>query len=113
MLGTTPDEIIQVITMVALAVVALFMGIKKLSKDWQNGEAESRILNLMHIELERMSQQNTALSTELGRLHTEVINLTQQLQKLTLENQRLQTEVCALTEEISIFKQLSVNQKGN
>jgi peptidoglycan hydrolase CwlO-like protein len=66
----------------------------------------------MHSELERMSEQNTALSTELGRLHNEVINLSQELQKLTFENQRLQTEVCALTEEISIFKRVSMATKG-
>ena len=66
----------------------------------------------MHTELERMSEQNTALSTELGRLHTEVITLSQELRKLTFENQRLQTEVCALTEEISIFKRMSMATKG-
>jgi predicted nuclease with TOPRIM domain len=60
----------------------------------------------MHNELERMSQQNTALSVELGRLHNEVIALNTQLQMLTVENQRLQTEVIALTNEVSSFKQL-------
>lgn len=83
------------------------MGLKKLLKDWRSNDAETSIITLMHAELERVSEQNTALSTELGRLHHEVINLTQELQKLTVENQRLQLEVCALTEEISIFKRIS------
>ena len=84
----------------------------KLLKDWRSTDAETNIINLMHSELERMSEQNTVLSTELGRLHNEVINLSQELQKLTLENQRLQIEVCSLSEEISIFKRLSAVQKG-
>lgn len=112
MLGTNSEEIIQVLTVVSLAVIAVFVGVKKLLKDWRSIDAETSIITLMHIELERMSEQNTALSTELGRLHTEVINLSQELQKLTLENQRLQTEVCALTQEISTFKRMSTTQKG-
>jgi len=113
MLGINSEEIIQVLTMVSLAVIAIFVGIKKLLKDWRSTDAETSIITLMHSELERLSQQNTSLSTELGRLHNEVINLTQELQKLTFENQRLQTEVCALTEEISIFKRMSNTTKGN
>lgn len=113
MLGTNSEEIIQVLTMVSLAIVAVFVGIKKLLIDWRTTDAESSIITLMHTELERMSEQNTALSVELGRLHNEVINLSQELQKLTFENQRLQTEVCALTEEISTFKRMSAAQKGN
>lgn len=112
MLGINSEEIIQVLTVVSLAIIAVFVGIKKLLKDWRSTDAETSIITLMHSELERMSEQNTALSTELGRLHTEVINLSQELQKLTFENQRLQTEVCALTEEISQFKHLSMTKKG-
>lgn len=112
MLGINSEEIIQVLTVVSLAVIAVFVGIKKLLKDWRSTDAETNIINLMHSELERMSEQNTVLSTELGRLHNEVINLSQELQKLTLENQRLQIEVCSLSEEISIFKRLSAVQKG-
>ena len=113
MLGINSEEIIQVLSMVSLAIIAVFMGLKKLLKDWRSNDAETSIITLMHSELERVSEQNTALSTELGRLHHEVINLTQELQKLTVENQRLQLEVCALTEEISIFKRMSTGKGTN
>lgn len=112
MLEISLEQIFQVLTMSSLAIIAVFMGIKKLAKDWRSTDAESSIITLMHSELERMSEQNTALSTELGRLHNEVINLTQELQKLTIENQRLQTEVCTLTEEIGLLKKLSESKKG-
>lgn len=107
MLGTYVNNTIEVLGLVALAILAVFIGIQKLVKDWRSTSAETSIITMMHTELERMSEQNTALSTELGRLHTEVIALNQQLQKLTVENQRLQTEVCALTEQIGTFKRFS------
>jgi len=112
MLGTNSEEIIQVLTAISLAIIAVFVGIKKLLKDWRSTDAETSIITLMHSELERMSTQNTALSNELGRLHTEVINLNQQLQKLTIENQRLHTEICALTEQMAKFKRATNNNGG-
>lgn len=96
-----PDSVIEVLGVLALAVITVFIGIQKLLKDWKSTSAETSIITLMHTELERMSEQNTALSTELGRLHTEIITLNQQLQKLTVENQRLQSEVVALTREVT------------
>ena len=97
----SPDNLIQVLGMVALAVIAVFVGVQKLLKDWQSSSAESSIITLMHTELERMAEQNKSLSLELGRLHNEVINLNHQLQELTVDNQRLQTEVVALTREVA------------
>lgn len=111
MLDST-EQIIQVLGMIAIAVVAAFLGIQQLMKNWKSTQAESNIIQIMHRELERMSDQNTKLSTELGRLHEEVINLNQELQKLTIENQRLQIEVVALTQEVSQFKHLATQQKG-
>lgn len=113
MLGTYANNTIEVLGLVALAILAVFIGIQKLVKDWRSTSAETSIITMMHTELERMSEQNTALSTELGRLHTEVIALNQQLQKLTVENQRLQTEVCALTEQIGTFKRFSDANRGS
>ncbi len=101
MLGTSSEEIIQVLTVVSLAIIAVFVGLKKLVKDWQSTDAETSIIKLMHTELERLSKQNTELSVELGRLHTEVIALNKQLQQLTVENQLLQNEVISLTREVS------------
>lgn len=102
-----PESVIQVLGAIALAVMVAFVGIQKIMKDWNSNSAETSIISLMHIELERMSEQNTALSKELGRLHNEVIALNRELQKLTVENQRLQTEVIALTNEVSTFRYLS------
>lgn len=99
-----PETLIQALSAVALAIIAVMFGIQKMLKHWQTTDAENSIIKIMHTELERMSQQNTALSVELGRLHNEVIALNKQLQKLSVENQRLQTEVIALTHEVSSFK---------
>ena len=107
---TSPDDIIQTLMMLAVAIIAGLFVFKKLVKDWLSTDTESNIIKIMHTELERLSEQNTALSLELGRLHTEVIALNHELQKLTLENQRLQTEVIALTNEVSSLKLL---RQGN
>jgi peptidoglycan hydrolase CwlO-like protein len=107
MLTNTADQLIQTAGIVGLAVIAFFIGVQKLLKDWKTTSAESNIITLMHTELDRMSEQNTALSTELGRLHSQIILLSQELQKLTVENQQLQAEVVALTKEISALKALT------
>lgn len=101
MIETFSDSTVHVVGTVAVAVIAVFMGTQKLLKDWRTTSAETSIITLMHTELERLSEQNTQLSTELGRLHNEVINLNRELQKLTLENQRLQSEVVTLTREVT------------
>jgi len=100
----TAETLVQMLGTIALAIVAVMLGVQKMLKHWQTTDAENSIIKIMHTELERMSQQNTALSVELGRLHKEVIALNKQLQKLSVENQRLQTEVIALTHEVSSFK---------
>jgi hypothetical protein len=112
MLDSNFEQSLQAISLVAIAVMAIFIGAQKILKNWRSTEAETSIITLMHSELERMSEQNSKLSVELGRLHTEIIALNTELQKLTVENQHLRTEVCALTQEVSNFKQLSTAQKG-
>ena len=107
MLEISSDNLIQLITVMGLAVIGTFIAIQKILKDWKSTSAETSIITLMHTELERMSEQNTALSLELGRLHSEIMNLNKELQKLTVENQRLQLEVIALTNEVSLFKELT------
>jgi regulator of replication initiation timing len=112
MLESNFEQSLQATSLIAIAVIAVFIGVQKIIKNWRSTEAETSIISLMHTELERMSEQNTKLSVELGRLHTEVIALNQELQKLTAENQHLRTEVTALTQEVSRFKRLSQEQKG-
>lgn len=104
----TIDAAIQAVMMFALAIITGLFVFKKLAKDWLTSSTETNIIQLMHTELDRMSEQNTALSLELGRLHNEVILLNQELQKLTVENQRLQVEVMNLTTELNNFKKLRI-----
>jgi peptidoglycan hydrolase CwlO-like protein len=106
------ESTIQVLGLVALAVVTAFVGIQQMFKNWRSTSAETSVITLMHTELERMSAQNAQLSTELGRLHTEIITLNNELQKLSLENNRLQVEVCALTEEVSKFRERDRQETG-
>lgn len=107
MLDLVTDRLIEVLGGLALAIIAVFIGIQKIIKDWRSTSAETSIITIMHTELERLSEQNTALSTEIGRLHTEIIALNRELQNLTTENQRLQAEVIALTKEVSSLKLLT------
>lgn len=96
-----PEQLIQVLGMLSLAVVTAFVGIRKLLKDWNTDNAETSVINIMHEELERMSKQNTLLATELNKLQLEIVSLNRELHKLNLENQRLQLEVVALTREVT------------
>jgi predicted nuclease with TOPRIM domain len=111
MLESNFEQTLQAVSLVALAVMGVFIGLQKILKNWRSTEAETSIITLMHTELERMSEQNTKLSVELGRLHTEIIALNSELQKLTVENQCLQREVIALTVEISNLKTLTQKEK--
>jgi hypothetical protein len=112
MLESNFEQSLQAASLVAIAVITVFIGAQKILKNWRSTEAETSIITLMHSELERMGAQNTKLSIELGRLHDEIIELNTELQKLTVENQNLRIEVAGLTQEVIKFKQLSVIQKG-
>lgn len=97
--------------MVALAIIALSVGVQKLLKDWKSTNAETNIISIMHTELERLSTQNTVLSTELNRLQQEMIKLNAQLAQLCIDNQALQAEVVALTDEINKLRTLQTAVK--
>lgn len=99
------------ILMIALAVIVLGFSIKKLTRDWRLSDTGDGIMQLMHKELERMSSQNTLLSTELGKLQQEILNLNAQLRQLCIENDKLQTEVTALTNELNAFKKIAAVRK--
>jgi septal ring factor EnvC (AmiA/AmiB activator) len=102
---------IETISIIALAVIALAFGIKKLVKDWRLSDTSDSVMELMHKELERMSAQNTLLSTELNKLQQEIIQLNAQLRQLCIENDKLQTEVIALTNELNAFKRVAAVRK--
>lgn len=99
------QDLIQTVSLIALAVIGLVVGVQKLVKDWRSTEAESNIIQLMHTEIERMGEQNSKLSIELGKLQEEVIRLNQELTKLNIENSKLQEEIAQLTLELTRFKQ--------
>jgi predicted nuclease with TOPRIM domain len=101
------QDLVQTVSLVALAAIGLVVGVQKLLKDWRSTEAETNIIQLMHTEIERMGEQNTTLSTELGKLQEEVIRLNQELSKLNIENSKLQEEIAQLTLELTRFKQMS------
>lgn len=101
-----PEQIIQVLGMLALAVITVFVGSKKLLKDWNTDNVENSVITIMHEELERMSKQNTTLSNELNKLQLEIVSLNRELHKLNLENQRLQSEVVALTREVARLQRM-------
>lgn len=94
-------DIVQLVGALVLGIPALAFAIKKFLSTWRSTTVEVSVLNLMHDELERMSEQNTKLSEELGKLHVEIINLNKQLRVLTEENQRLHIEVVGLRSEVA------------
>lgn len=111
MLSINPEDLVQLVSTVALAIIVVIVGYQKIMKEWRSNSAEASIINLMHVELERMSQQNTLLSNEIGHLNRQIIELNKQLQGLSVENNRLHSEVLALTNEVSEFK-ASMFMKG-
>lgn len=95
---------------VVVALIAIALGLQKVLKNWKETNAESRVITIMHEELDRMSKQNVTLAQELNKLQLEIVTLNKELHKLNLENQRLHTEVVALTAEVSRLQLLL--QKG-
>lgn len=106
----TTDVLVQAISAAALGAIALTIGVQKLLKDWKSTSAETSVIELMHTELERMSEQNSILSRELNRLQQEIITLNQQLSRLAIENQNLHREIAALTAEIAMFKDVAARK---
>ena len=103
-MGLLNNLTIETVGLVALAVIGFVFAIKKILKELQLSQTGDNILRLMHEELERMSSQNTVLSTELNKLQQEIIQLNAQLRKLCVENDKLQTEVTALTVQLNYIK---------
>jgi peptidoglycan hydrolase CwlO-like protein len=105
------NSIVQTISLVALAIIGLVVGVQKLLKDWRTTDAETSVIKMMHDELERMSQQNTKLTEELSKLQLDIVELNSQLTKLNIENNKLQEEISALTIELNSFKKLAALRK--
>jgi len=101
------ESFIQTISLLSLAVIGLVVGVQKLVRDWKSTQAETNIISVMHGEIERMSIQNTTLSTELGKLQEEIIRLNSLISKLNIENNKLQEEVSKLTLELDSIKNLT------
>lgn len=107
-------DLAQLIAGAAAALIALAIFAQKFLNTWQSNKAENSVINLMHTELERMSEQNAHLSEELGKLQQEIIKLNRQLRELTQENQKLHAEVATLTVELNkLYAALQGGQNGS
>jgi len=103
--------LVQTISVAAMAIIALGVGIQKLVKEWRTTNAETTVIEMMHKELERMGTQNAKLTEELTKLQLEIVELNNQLTKLSIDNNKLQEEVSALTLELNSFKKLAALRK--
>lgn len=106
-MDTENQGVLQTVSLLSVALIALVMGVQKLIRDWRTTKAESDIISIMHKEIERMSAQNSTLSIELGKLQEEIIELNNQISKLNIENNRLREEISILTTELDNFKKLT------
>ena len=79
-------SLVQTISVAAMAIIALSVGVQKLLKDWRSTDAETSVIKMMHEELERMGQQNSKLTEELTKLQLDIVELNSQLTKLNIEN---------------------------
>jgi len=98
---------LQTLSVGAMAIIALGVGIQKLLKEWRTTNAETSVIEMMHKELERMGTQNSKLTEELTKLQNEIVELNSQLTKLNIENNKLQQDIAALTLELNSFKKLT------
>jgi predicted nuclease with TOPRIM domain len=96
-----PNYVSQLAAAAVVALAAIAFGLQTLMKNWKSNNAENSLLKMMHEELERMSTQNTILSSEIGKLQLELIKLSTQLSNLSSENHKLQVEVATLHKEIA------------
>lgn len=103
--------LVQTLSVAAMAIIALSVGIQKLVKEWRSTDAETSVIEMMHKELERMGAQNAKLTEELTKLQNEIVELNNQLTKLSIDNNKLQQEVSALTVELNSFKKLAALRK--
>ena len=92
------------------ALITLAFLLQKFVNNWNSARAENSVIGIMHTELERLSEQNTKLSSELNKLQLEIITLNTELRKLSSENQKLHSEVTALTGEVARLQ--AVLQQG-
>ena len=104
-------SLLQTLSIGAMAIIALGVGIQKLVKEWRTTDAETSVIEIMHKELERMGTQNSRLTEELTKLQNEIVELNSQLTKLNIENNKLQQDVAALTLELNSFKKLATLRK--
>jgi peptidoglycan hydrolase CwlO-like protein len=103
-------DIAQVAAGGVAALITLAFLLQKFINNWNSSRAENSVIGIMHTELERLSEQNTKLSSELNKLQLEIITLNSELRKLSSENQKLHSEVTALTGEVARLQ--AVLQQG-
>jgi len=109
---TDSSLIAQIAIGIVVGLAGVSLGLKKLLKGWKETSAESSLISIMHVEIERMAAQNSLLASELNKLQLEIITLTRELHNLTVENQKLNTEISQLREQIVTLKTLLPESRG-
>jgi hypothetical protein len=99
----------ETLAAVAAGIVGVVIGIQTIMKGWKESRTESSIITLMHTELERMSSQNILLSSELNKLQIEIIHLNKEIRDLSVENQKLYREVASITSEVSLLREVIID----
>lgn len=91
--GSVPEAISAYV----LALLGGAFGLQQYLKNWKSVKAESSIITLMHIEIERYSKQNKNLHDEVEKLQIQVRDLHSALNTLRLENENLRNDILKLT----------------
>jgi hypothetical protein len=99
----------ETLAAIAAGLVGTVIGIQTIIKGWKESRTESSIITLMHTELERMSSQNILLSSELNKLQVEIIHLNKEIRDLSVENQKLYREVASITSEVSLLREVIID----
>lgn len=102
------EQVIQVLSILAVAVAGVAIGLKRLQVGWAKSEtevsierAQSSLINALRDELSRMSAQNLRLLESMNGLQIRVIELTHQITMLTAENHSLIEEVADLRAQVA------------
>lgn len=98
---------------IVAGLIGLAYALQKLLLNWKSNNTETSIMSMMHVELQRMSTQNTNLAKEVGTLQLQIISLSNSLTELTMENQVLKTEINRLNVEISRLHSIMEKENSN
>ncbi len=76
------------------AVVAMGLSFQKAKKSWATTSAETSVISLLHVEVERLAAQNLTLARHLYDMQAQII-------QLRTENQGLELQIVRLKERLN------------